>query len=185
MLLLQNILGNDTMCQKIVEEYGYTHLSAGELLRLEQNTANSPHGELIKKHMVSGTIVPVAITCSLLLRAMIESNNDRFLVDGFPRNQDNLNGWVKEINPEEVNVTGVLNFSCEPSVSIDRCLKRGAKGSGRSDDEEEVLKKRFVTHTVSTLPIVEYYRKMGIVFEINANETVDTMYNEIKSKFVF
>ena len=49
------------MCQKIVEEYGYTHLSAGELLRLEQNTANSPHGELIEKHMVSGTIVPVAI----------------------------------------------------------------------------------------------------------------------------
>jgi len=182
---LQNILGKGTMCQKIVEEYGYTHLSAGELLRLEQNTANSPHGELIKKHMVSGTIVPVAITCSLLLRAMIESNNDRFLVDGFPRNQDNLNGWVKEINPEEVNVTGVLNFSCDPSISIDRCLKRAAKGSGRSDDEEEVLKRRFVTHTVSTLPIVEYYRKMGIVFEINANETVDNMYNEIKSKFVF
>ena len=67
--------GKGTQCQKIVKEYGYAHLSAGELLRTEQNTKGSQFGELIEKHMVSGTIVPVAITCSLLLRAMKESGN--------------------------------------------------------------------------------------------------------------
>ena len=135
--------------------------------------------------MVSGTIVPVAITCSLLLRAMKESGNDKFLIDGFPRNKDNLDGWIKEANSDKIDVKCVLFFQCNQETCLKRCLKRGEEGSGRTDDEEEILKKRFVTHTNSTLPIVEYYRKMGILVEISANCSVEDMYQEISSKFAF
>ena len=135
--------------------------------------------------MVSGTIVPVAITCSLLLRAMKESGNDKFLIDGFPRNKDNLDGWIKEANSDKIDVKCVLFFQCNQETCLKRCLKRGEEGSGRTDDEEEILKKRFVTHTNSTLPIVEYYRKMGILVEISANCSVEDMYQEITSKFAF
>ena len=126
--------------------------------------------------MVSGTIVPVAITCSLLLREMKESGKENFLIDGFPRNQDNLDGWLKEVGTEQARVKCVLFFQCEQETCIERCLKRGAEGSGRSDDDEEVLKKRFVTHTNSTMPIVEYYRKMELLIEIDANKSVEEMY---------
>ena len=62
--------------------------------------------------MVNGTIVPVAITCSLLLRAMNDSKCENFLIDGFPRNQDNLDGWIKEVDPELVKIQSVLFFEC-------------------------------------------------------------------------
>ena len=135
--------------------------------------------------MVSGTIVPVAITCSLLLRAMKESGNDKFLIDGFPRNQDNLDGWMKEANLDVIDVKCVLFLKCSQETCLKRCLKRGQEGSGRADDDEEILNKRFVTHTNSTLPIVEYYRKQGIVIEVNANCSEEEMYQEITSKFAF
>ena len=135
--------------------------------------------------MVSGTIVPVAITCSLLLRAMKESGNDKFLIDGFPRNQDNLDGWMKETNSDNIDVKCVLFFQCNQDTCLKRCLKRGEEGSGRPDDDKDILKKRFVTHTNSTLPIVEYYRKMDRVIEINANCSVEEMYQQITSKFAF
>ena len=135
--------------------------------------------------MISGTIVPVAITCSLLLRAMKESGNNKFLIDGFPRNQDNLDGWIREAKSDCVSVKCVLFFQCDQETCLKRCLKRGEDGSGRADDEEQILKKRFATHSNSTLPIVEYYRKMGILIDINANGSVEDMYKEIKSKFAF
>merc|ERR1712059_246108 len=109
-----------TQCSKIVEQFGHVHLSAGDLLRAERAAPGSEFGELIEGHLVNGTIVPVEITCSLLERAMTESEKNNFLIDGFPRNVNNLEGWTA------------------------RCLSRGAAGSGRSDDNEESLKKRFV-----------------------------------------
>ena len=179
------ISGKGTQCEKIVKQYGYKHLSAGELLRTEQNAKNSQFGELIHKHMVNGTIVPVAITCSLLLRAMKDSKCENFLIDGFPRNQDNLNGWISEVNPDLVYTKNVLFFDCSQTNCLIRCLKRGANGSGREDDDEEVLKKRFVTYKHSTLPIVEYYRKLGLLIEIDANRSVDDIYQQLISKCSF
>lgn len=89
--------GKGTLCRYIVERYGYVHLSAGDLLREERSKPGSEYGELIETHIKNGTIVPVEITCNLLDRAMQTSTNahNRFLIDGFPRNQDNLDGWNK------------------------------------------------------------------------------------------
>lgn len=64
--------GKGTQCEKIVNEYGYVHLSAGDLLRAERNRPGSKLGELIENHIQQGQIVPVAITCSLLENAMNE-----------------------------------------------------------------------------------------------------------------
>ena len=52
------------------QEFGYVHLSAGDLLREERGRSGSEFGELIEGHITAGTIVPVEITCSLLERAM-------------------------------------------------------------------------------------------------------------------
>lgn len=87
--------GKGTICKKVFKKYGYVHLSAGDLLREERNRSDSEYGNLIETHIKEGTIVPVKITCSLLERAMVNSDspNKRFLIDGFPRNEDNLTGW--------------------------------------------------------------------------------------------
>lgn len=92
--------GKGTLCYHISKQYGYVHLSAGDLLREERMKPGSQYGELIENHIKNGSIVPVAITCSLLDRAMQASDNPhkRFLIDGFPRNQDNIDGW-NEVGP--------------------------------------------------------------------------------------
>lgn len=89
--------GKGTTCSDIVKKTGYVHLSAGDLLREERTKPDAEFGEIIETHIRNGTIVPVEITCSLLERAMQTSANPekRFLIDGFPRNEDNLNGWTK------------------------------------------------------------------------------------------
>jgi len=175
--------GKGTQCQNIVDKYGYVHLSAGDLLRAERKAPGSEYGELIEHHITNGTIVPVAITCSLLTRAMKESGKSNFLIDGFPRNKDNLDGWNSEVGSEKANVRCVLFFACDEKVCTERCLERGAAGSGRTDDNEESLKKRFVTYLDATMPIVEEFRTKGLVREIDANRSIEEVFVDVAKIF--
>ena len=82
----------------IIQPYKSTiSFSTGDLLREERAKEGSEFGELIESHIKNGTIVPVEITCSLLQRAMEKSDKNDFLIDGFPRNEDNLQGWNKQM----------------------------------------------------------------------------------------
>lgn len=158
--------GKGTQCKQIVKEFGYIHLSAGDLLREEQSTPGSQYGDIIDHHVRNGTIVPVEITCSLIEKAMERCLEKKFLIDGFPRNQNNLDGWNAEMS-DKVDLRFVLFIECPEETCVERCLNRGKKGSGRTDDNMESLKKRFQTYTNDTMPVIEYYDKMGLVRKVN------------------
>lgn len=64
--------GKGTQCAKIVDQFGYVHLSAGDLLRAERNRPGSELAEMIEENIKAGRIIPVAITCTLLEKAMNE-----------------------------------------------------------------------------------------------------------------
>ena len=80
--------GKGTQCQKLVSDYGFKHLSAGDLLREEQDRAGSEFGEMIKTYIKEGTIVPMEVTIKLLenaMRSSMESGENKkklFLIDG-------------------------------------------------------------------------------------------------------
>jgi len=172
--------GKGTQCAKMVENFGYVHLSAGDLLRAERKAPASEFGELIEHHITNGTIVPVEITCSLLERAMKESAKNDFLIDGFPRNEDNLQGWTKVMG-DKVDLKTVLFFHCTQEICTMRCLARGAAGSGRTDDNAESLSKRFVTYESATMPIIKHFEAKNLVHKIDASRTPDEVYAEVES----
>ncbi|XP_026170398.1 UMP-CMP kinase [Mastacembelus armatus] len=176
--------GKGTQCSKIVENYNYTHLSAGDLLREERAREGSEVGQLIASYIKEGKIVPVKITISLLRKAMEETMKKdekmfRFLIDGFPRNEDNLQGWNSDMNGK-ADVKFVLFFDCGNEVCINRCLERG-KSSGRTDDNRESLEKRIQTYLQSTRPIIEQYEKQGKVRTVDASRSVAEVFADVKA----
>lgn len=174
--------GKGTQCQRIVQNFGYVHLSAGDLLREERAKPDSEYGELIETYIREGKIVPVEITCSLIDKAIQKSGKDKFLVDGFPRNQNNLDGWTRTMS-DKVNLQFVLFFDCPLDVCAERCLSRGAAGSGRSDDNLESLKKRFDTYLNETKPIIDHYDKLNLVRKIDATRNVEDVFKDVQRIF--
>jgi len=155
-------------------------LSAGDLLRAER-AKKGPVGEMIENHIRNGTIVPVEVTCGLLHQAMKDSGKQDFLIDGFPRNEDNLMGWKKAMD-DKAKVKFVLFFDCPEEECVQRCLKRG-ETSGRSDDNEESMRKRISTYNNSTMPIIKLYESQGLVKRIMANRGVDEVFEDVKKAF--
>ncbi|KXJ76583.1 hypothetical protein RP20_CCG009359 [Aedes albopictus] len=109
------------------------------------------------------------------------TGNDKFLIDGFPRNEDNLQGWNRKM-ADKVQLLFVLFFECSEDQCVQRCLKRG-ESSGRSDDNLESLKKRFNTYINDTMPIIEHYRKQDLVKPIDAAPAPDDVFEAVKAAF--
>ncbi|KAL9950428.1 hypothetical protein ACROYT_G042922 [Oculina patagonica] len=170
--------GKGTQCERIVKEFGYIHLSAGDLLR-EERASGSENGDLIESYIRDGKIVPVEITISLIEKAMDKNSVKKFLIDGFPRNEDNLQGWNRAMEGK-VDVKCVLFFECVEDECIKRIMERG-KSSGRSDDNIESLRKRFHTYETQTMPIIEHYQKQGLVRKIQAIKSPDEVFEEVQN----
>ncbi|XP_006879711.1 PREDICTED: UMP-CMP kinase isoform X2 [Elephantulus edwardii] len=109
------------------------------------------------------------------------AQKNKFLIDGFPRNQDNLQGWNKTMDGK-ADVSFVLFFDCNNEICIERCLERG-KSSGRTDDNRESLEKRIQTYLESTKPIIDLYQEMGKVRKIDASKSVDEVFDEVVKIF--
>lgn len=179
--------GKGTQCAMIAQAFDYGHLSAGDLLRAERKDPNSSHGELINTYIKEGKIVPVDITLALLKAAMERSGKTKFLVDGFPRNLDNLDGWNKRMS-DCAHVQFLLFLTCSEEVMEQRILARGAQAAVagnavRADDNVDTIKKRFATYLESTMPIIEHFRGQGLCREVDSTPPPEDVFGQVATFF--
>lgn len=170
--------GKGTQCEKLVNEYGFIHLSAGDLLRAEQTRPNSQYGELIANCIKAGQIVPQEVTIGLLKNAMKEEvpkGNTRFLIDGFPRKMDQALKFEEDVAVSKFT----LFFECPEEVMLKRLLKRG-ETSGRTDDNIESIRKRFVTFIETSMPVVDYFGTQDRVVVVDCKQQPEVVYQHVK-----
>jgi UMP-CMP kinase len=169
-----------TQCAMIVERFGFHHLSAGDLLRAEKESGTA-EGEMIKEYIKDGKIVPVEVTVRLLKKAMAESGKQRFLIDGFPRNTNNVDGW-NSVMGDSVELQFVLFLECTEEEMEKRLLERG-KTSGRSDDNIESIKKRFVTYLAETAPVIAAFEAQGKVRRVDSCRSLEHVSADVAAVF--
>uniref|UniRef100_A0A8C7I749 Cytidine/uridine monophosphate kinase 1 n=1 Tax=Oncorhynchus kisutch TaxID=8019 RepID=A0A8C7I749_ONCKI len=156
--------GKGTQCVRIVESYGYTHLS---------------FGQLIDNHIKDGKIVPFEITIKLLKKAMeetrkLDEKKIHFLIDGFPRNEENLHGWTT-IMDGEADVKFVLFFDCSNEVIVGHWGQGSPRGKGGANKEG------IQTYLQSTRPVISLYEKQGKVRTVDASYSVDKVFANVKT----
>ncbi|KAJ5127407.1 hypothetical protein N7448_008186 [Penicillium atrosanguineum] len=177
--------GKGTQSANLVRDYGFVHLSAGDLLRAEQIREGSQYGKMIKEYITEGKIVPMEVTVALLSNAMADmlatspppaGTKARFLIDGFPRKLDQAVFFEATVCPSEL----VLFLDCPEEVMEKRLLKRG-ETSGRDDDNAESIRKRFRTFVETSMPVVDDFEKKGKVVKVQATGSVDDVFAQVKT----
>ena len=105
----------------------------------------------------------------------------KFLIDGFPRSFENMEAWTKSMSHHTLNFT--LYFECPEEVLVGRLMERG-KTSGRTDDNIDVIRKRFHTFQQETLPIVRDMETKGVkVHNIESDSGVEQVYSKVVALF--
>ncbi|KAL1611150.1 bifunctional uridylate/adenylate kinase [Nothophoma quercina] len=173
--------GKGTQCTKLVSDYGFKHLSAGDLLREEQDRPGSEFGEMIKTYIKEGTIVPMEVTIQLLENAMKKAmeteKKSLFLIDGFPRKLDQAHAFERSVVPSKFT----LFFDAPEEVMLKRLLHRG-ETSGRADDNIESIKKRFKVFVDTSMPVVNEFESQGRVVKVDAVQEPSKVYQDVQEK---
>lgn len=165
--------GKGTVCKRLVEDYGYKLICAGDLLR-EEKASGSSLGNEIASIIDKGNLVPDEMITTIILNEL-NGEDDSFLVDGYPRT-------IKqgESLDNMMNVSKVIWLNVSEETTIKRNLERG-KTSNRPDDAtEEVIKERIKNYNETSAPLKGYYKDK--IIEINGEGTPDEVYELIKNK---
>ena len=170
--------GKGTQCKRIVENMKYTSFSTGDLLRKYVQDKKNGYEE-IDNQMKEGKLISSTTLMKVLKEYIVNSENKKILVDGYPRNKENIDVWEKEMKGI-VNVKGALYIEVSNEEMTKRLLGRN---EGRADDNEETIKKRLNTFEKDTKPIVKFFEKKGNLIKIDGMKTVDEISKEIADKF--
>ena len=117
---------------------------------------------------------------SNILKLDIIITKGNFLLDGFPRNQENIDSWNKKMAPY-CSTEFLLFFDCDKQKMQERMEER-SKTSGRSDDNPETIKKRLDTFEQQTKPIIDYFTKQKKVVRIDADGQIDEIFDRVSEQ---
>jgi len=191
-------VGKGTQAAKFAAEFGFSHISTGDLLRAELKK-DSDIGRRASDYIKSGKLVPDEVIAELVAQRIQEGGN--LILDGFPRNlaQAELLDDLLKDSPQAISAAAL--FDAEYETLRERIAKRaicgacGANHSGgangacvkcggeiivRQDDDLSTFRERFHTYNSQTAPLIEYYERSGLVAKIDATQPIDAVYEELK-----
>ncbi|MGI6220764.1 MAG: adenylate kinase [Coriobacteriales bacterium] len=192
--------GKGTQAKKLVEEFGYAHISTGDILRAAVKN-ETPLGLEAKKYMDAGDLVPDSVVIGLVAERLTEPDTDGgFILDGFPRTIPQAVALADELVKLGKALDAVVAVNVDPEVVVNRlssrrcckdcgfigsvadekCPQCGGEMFQRDDDKEDVIRNRLVKYEESTAPLVDYYRGGGILKEIDGAKDPADVYVDIK-----
>ena len=171
--------GKGTQSEMLIAQYGFKHLSTGDLLRSE--IANKTDlGLKAKSFMDNGQLVPDAVVIGMV-DAAINANKlvSGFLFDGFPRTKAQAIALDELLQSHGTSINLVLALDVPEEELILRMINR-AKTSGRSDDADEaVQKKRISVYKNETLAVAEHYAAFDKVITLNGLGQIDNIFSSL------
>ena len=172
--------GKGTQSDFIVEKYGLQHLSTGDVLRAEIKSG-SPLGQEIDAIISKGNLVPDEKMIALIENfiASLPENSKGVIFDGFPRTVEQAEALTRLLGKYGMEAT-MLDMIVEEQEVISRLINRG-KTSGRTDDNEETIKKRLQVYHEQTQPVATYYLHQHNYFAINGNNTMEDVFSQIEN----
>ena len=194
--------GKGTQAAKIVERFNVAHISTGDMFRAA--IANQTEmGVLAKSYIDKGELVPDEVTNGIVKERL--SQNDiketGFLLDGYPRTIEQAHALDQTLTELDLALDGVINIEVDPNSLLARLSGRIIhRETGetfhkvfnppadykeedyyqREDDKPETVKRRLDVNIAQGQPIIDHYRRKGLVHDIQGNQDINDVFSAIE-----
>lgn len=171
--------GKGTQAAKLADHYGIANLSSGDLLRREI-AADSEIGREAVDYVRRGDLVPDDLIFQVLANPLIEATrNGGYVLDGFPRNLHQAEEAYRAVKDmPSIELQAVVHLAVPLRELTRRLLARSGE-EGRIDDMASVVTHRLDVFAAETEPLLGFYRKRGLVVDIDGDQRVDLVFSEI------
>jgi len=197
--------GKGTQAKILVEKYGIPQISTGDMLR-EHVAKGTGLGVKAKEYMEKGQLVPDEIILSMVKERLSQPDAQKgFILDGFPRTvaqAEALDKMLEEMGkkiefvlalivPDEelvARLTGrrtckncgmMYHIKFKPPKVEGKCDACGGELYQRPDDNEETVRNRLKVYHEQTAPLIEYYRKKGVLFEVDGSKSIEEITQQL------
>ncbi len=200
--------GKGTQAKKLIETYGIPQISTGDILR-KAVADGTPLGKEAKSYMDKGELVPDSVVIGLVKERIAQDDCKKgYILDGFPRNIAQAEVLDKVLAEMGAPLDTALSVDVDKDVLMKRltgrrtcrkcqqmyniyfslpkkegvCDKCGGELFQRNDDKEETIRKRLDVYDAQTAPLMEYYKKKGIVKSVAGTGSIDEIFKQVCSK---
>ena len=200
--------GKGTQAERLREDFGLPHIATGDILRAEV-AEGTMRGERAREYMEDGDLVPDELIVEMITRRVAADDaRDGFLLDGFPRNEQQADALehalseqgrtltaalLMEVPDEEVvrrlagrrvcvkNPTHIYHVEFDPPKHEGICDQDGARLIQREDDREETLRHRLEVYHSQTEQLIAYYDRTGLVRRFDGTRSADEVHAHLRA----
>ena len=172
--------GKGTQSELIINEYGLEHISTGDVLR-EEIKNETELGKTAKTFIDKGQLIPDELMVDILAHVYDAFGKEHkgVIFDGFPRTIPQAEALKKMLGERGHRIAAMIELDVPEDILMDRLIKRGQQ-SGRSDDNEETIKKRLGVYHNQTAPLIEWYQKEGLHHHVQGFGELQEIFADIK-----
>ncbi len=171
--------GKGTQSDRMIEKYGFGHISTGDVLR-DQIKKGTELGKTAKGYIDNGQLIPDDLMVSILADVYDSFGPDHkgVIFDGFPRTVPQAEALKNMLAKRGHRVAAMIELHVPEDELMKRLINRG-KVSGRSDDNEETIKKRLDVYHNQTAPLCEWYSNEGLRHTVDGLGDVERIFDDI------
>jgi adenylate kinase len=171
--------GKGTQSEKLIEKYGLTHLSTGDLFRKHLGEGTEL-GKLARKYMDEGHLVPDQVVISMVEDKIANTKDSNgYIFDGFPRTTAQAEALDTMLTDKGMGISGMIALDVPEEVLKERIKERGKTSNRADDQDEEKINTRIKVYLDETLPVAKYYENQGKYKSIKGVGAIDEIFAEI------
>lgn len=171
--------GKGTQAEKLIQKYGFNHISTGEVIR-EQIRKGTELGLSVQSYIEKGQLAPDELVINIIADYVASHKDAKGnIFDGFPRTTVQAEAFDKIMNGNDTPVSVMLSLEVPDEELVKRLLLRG-KESGRADDSNEgVIRNRIDVYKAQTAVVADYYKSQGKFRAVNGLGSIDEIFDRL------
>ncbi len=171
--------GKGTQGLRLAAKLGIPQISTGSMLRAAV-AAGTDVGRQAQDYMDRGNLVPDAVVIEVAQERLSQGDAESgFVLDGFPRTTAQAEALDALLEQRGTSLERCIALVVDENSLVVRLLGR-AQIEGRSDDSEETIRTRMSVYRTQTAPLVDYYRKRGILAEVDGLGSIEEVAKQIE-----
>ena len=170
--------GKGTQGHRLSERYSIPEISTGDILRLAVRQGTSL-GREAKNYMDRGALVPDEVIIGIVRERLAHNDTERgFILDGFPRTVAQAEALTQLAEEQKRPIEHVISIAVPQTELLQRLAGR-RQLEGRHDDSDEAISHRLEVYERETAPLLDYYRRQGLLRCITGIGTIDEIFQRI------
>ena len=171
--------GKGTQSELMIKKYGFGHISTGDVLRSEIKNGTEL-GKTAKAFIDKGQLIPDELMIDILASVYDSFGKEHkgVIFDGFPRTIPQAEALKKMLAERGHTVAAMIELYAPEDILMARLLNRG-KEQGRSDDNEETIKKRLAVYNTQAAPLIDWYKAEGLHHYVKSYGELEVIFADV------